>query len=74
MTSNTKWRLIAFCIFGSTLKVNRVDASQEVMKKLTLGFSKALDQCKTEVSEKTNNYLSLQIYISNSTIESVGLK
>lgn len=48
MASNTKW-LFAICLFGLAVKINRVATSQEVMKKLTLGFAKALDQCKTEV-------------------------
>ncbi|XP_047536248.1 general odorant-binding protein 1-like [Vanessa atalanta] len=47
MAWNTKWRLTFFvCLL---YQVYYVSSSQEVMKKLTTGFAKALDQCKEEL-------------------------
>ncbi|XP_049877435.1 general odorant-binding protein 1-like [Pectinophora gossypiella] len=49
MAASSKWRLVSICVIALTLQVDRVKSSAEIMKKMTLGFSKALEQCKQEM-------------------------
>ncbi|CAG4989301.1 unnamed protein product [Colias eurytheme] len=48
MASRTRWRLLAVC--AVCLQILEVQSSQEIMKKLTTGFAKALDECKKELN------------------------
>nr|AKA27976.1 pheromone binding protein 2 [Atrijuglans hetaohei] len=48
MAASSKWRVMMVAVLLSTM--TQVLGSQEIMKKLTLGFSKALDQCKKEMN------------------------
>ncbi|XP_072942524.1 general odorant-binding protein 1-like [Epargyreus clarus] len=50
MAANTKWRLVAICVVSLAFNVDIAISSQEIMKKLTTGFSKVLDQCKQELN------------------------
>nr|QNS26339.1 pheromone binding protein 1 [Pieris rapae] len=48
MASITKWRLFILCY--SFLFIDTAMSSQEVMEKLTAGFTKALEECKKELN------------------------
>nr|AAF16710.1 pheromone binding protein 2 [Manduca sexta] len=45
---STKWRLLVVTI--AVLTMEMVSASQEVLKQMSVGFSKVLQTCKTELS------------------------
>ncbi|CAH2240939.1 general odorant-binding protein 1-like [Pararge aegeria] len=48
MVPKARWRLFAVVVF-IVYQAQRATASQEVMKKLTTGFGKALEECKKEL-------------------------
>ncbi|XP_023936562.1 general odorant-binding protein 1-like [Bicyclus anynana] len=48
MATRARWRFLAVVVFVVT-HGHRAIASQEIMKKLTTGFSKALEECKQEM-------------------------
>lgn len=49
MADTMKWRVFMVCVLALVLKVEKVTSSQEILKKMTIGFSKVLEQCKNEV-------------------------
>nr|AAF06143.1 pheromone binding protein [Yponomeuta cagnagella] len=50
----TRWRMLALIAACLAVRLDWAMASQDIMKKLTVGFSKALDQCKTELAIQEN--------------------
>ncbi|CAK1550282.1 unnamed protein product [Leptosia nina] len=48
MAAKTKWRYLALWV--CVLQCSQVMASQEVMKQLTTGFTKAMEECKKELN------------------------
>nr|AWV50436.1 pheromone binding protein 1 [Conopomorpha sinensis] len=48
---DSRWHLfVSLSIFCLALRVDRASCSQDIMKKLTAGFSEALEKCKNELN------------------------
>lgn len=56
MADTMKWRLLIVCVLGLALKIEKVTSSKDILKKMTIGFSKVLEDCKNEVRINTATY------------------
>lgn len=52
--ADARWRVV--CVVCALCLTSAVLASQDLMVKMTKGFSKVVDDCKTEVRSRSINF------------------